>query len=142
MNVFRLPKGHLRGRIEENLVAFVRQLPAGREWVVTIKQATRKRSDEQNRYHFGVIVKTLCDATGYEKHDVHELLCGEFFGWVEKRVPRSPNFPSGVCSKPRRTTTTNEEGREAFLDKVEFMEFVAFCQRFAATKGIFIPDPE
>jgi len=139
---FRFPVGALRKPIEAHALAFIHDLSAAKAWRVTIEPDTHNRSSQQNRYYFGVIVKLLSDATGYEKDDVHEYLLGSHFGWVEKKVPKSPNFPSGVCVKPRRTTTEDDEGNHKLLDKMEFAEFVEFCQRFGASKGIHIPDAE
>lgn len=139
---FRLPVGALRKPIEAHALAFIHDLSAAKAWRVTIEPDTHNRSSQQNRYYFGVIIKLLSDATGYEGSDVHELLCGEYWGWKEKRVPRSPNFPSGVCVTPRRSTTHDEDGKHKTLSKMEFAEFVEFCQRFGASKGIMIPDPE
>jgi hypothetical protein len=43
---------------------------------------------------------------------------------------------------PVRTTTRDENGNRDVLNKQQFSDYVAFIQRFAASKGIFIPDPE
>jgi hypothetical protein len=139
---FRLPVGALRKTIESHAIDFIHGLSAAKAWRVTIEPDTNIRSHRQNRYHFGVVVKMLSDFTGYETKDIHEFLCGEHWGWKEKRVPRSPNFPSGVCVIPVRTTTHDEDGNSDTLDKKRFYEFVEFCQRFGASKGIVIPDPE
>ena len=37
-----------------------------------------KRSANQRKYYFGVIVKTLCDFTGYSKDEMNEYLKAEF----------------------------------------------------------------
>jgi hypothetical protein len=119
-----------------NLVRFLRQLPANCAWAVETKRHKRRRSDPQNRYLNGVAYKILAQATGYERDDISEYLCGQYFGWKEKRVPGKR-----VVQVPIRTTTTNEGGRYAPLNTSEFAEYVAFVQRFGAEHGVYIPDP-
>ena len=96
------------------------------------------RSNEQNAYLFGPCYAPLCEATGYEKEDLHEYFCGTFFGWVDKKVPKTPRNPEGIESVPRRTTTTNEHGKRDTLEKGEFSKLVDFVHRFAAQRGIYI----
>lgn len=142
MTSFRLSPGPGRSIILANAISFISELPDSKDWRITIERVRKTRSDEQNRYYWGCIIKTLSDATGYESEDVHEFVCGSFFGWIEKSVPKTPNFPSGVCVKPRRTTTRDDHGKPSTLSTIAFSELVEFCQRFAASKGIYIPDPE
>jgi hypothetical protein len=118
-----------------NLVRFLRLLPANCAWAVETKKHKRRRSDPQNRYLNGVAYKILAQATGYERDDISEYLCGQYFGWKEKRVPGKR-----VVQVPIRTTT-NEGGRYAPLNTSEFAEYVAFVQRFGAEHGVYIPDP-
>lgn len=139
---FRLSQGPGRSIILANALTFISALPESKDWRITIDRYRKPRTDRQNDYHWAVIVKILSEAMGYEGEDVHEFLCGTHFGWVEKRVPKSPNFPSGIQVVPRRTTTRDEHGQPSKLTTIQFSEFVEFCQRFAASKGIYIPDPE
>ena len=90
----------------------------------------------------GVCYKILGDAIGYERDEVSEFLCGTYFGWREKRVPKKPSNRDGIESVPVRTTTTDEDGHRSVLTKMQFCEYVAFVQRFAASKGVVIPDPD
>ena len=81
--------------------------------------------------------KLLGDATGYERDDISEYLCGSYFGWKDKRMPGQR-----IAQVPIRTTTTDADGKRAVLSKQEFAEYVDFVQRFGAKHGVFIPDPE
>ena len=98
------------------------------------------RSNEQNSYLFGPCYEPLCEATGYEKADLHEYFCGTVFGWVDRKVPKTPRNPDGIESQPKRTTTTNEHGKRDTLDKGEFSKFVDFVHRFASQRGIYISE--
>lgn len=112
-------------------------------WRVTIEPVKATRSLSQNAYLWGVCYPLISERSGYETAELHEYLLGEFYGWVDKRVPKKPSNPRGKESVPRRTTTTNEKGKRAVLSKKEFADFVGFVQRFAAEKlMLVIPDPD
>ena len=98
------------------------------------------RSNEQNAYLFGACYPPLCEATGYETEEVHEWMCGTYFGWIDVNVPKTPRNPDGVESRPKRTTTRNEFDKRDTLDKAEFSKFVDFVHRTAAKFGIFISE--
>lgn len=112
-------------------------------WRVKVEPVKDERTVSQNAYLFGVCYPLMSEYSGYEKSELHEYLLGEFYGWVDKRVPKKPSNPTGKESIPRRTTTKNEKGKRAVLSKTEFAEFVGFVQRFAAEKlMLVIPDPD
>lgn len=131
-----------RGKLAEQIRVFIAALDLGKLWRVTVASAKAERSDLQNRYLNGVCYKLIGDAIGYERDEVSEFLCGTYWGWKDKRVPKKPSCPDGIESVPIRTTTTGPEGGRAVLSKSEFSEYVAFVQRFGASKGIHIPDPD
>lgn len=127
----------------ERVVHALEELPEGKAWKVSIEEAKRERSNPQNNYYHGVVLERIAQRWGVDTEDAHEWLCGTRWGWVDKRVPRTPRNPDGLESKPRRTTTTDENGRRSVLKTMEFEEFIEFAKRFAATKlDLFIPDPD
>lgn len=100
------------------------------------------RSNEQNALLFGVVYPPLAEAMGYEvdgDNGIHAFMCGTFFGWVDRHVPKTPRNPEGVASFPRRTTTRDEHGKRNVLDKATFSKFVEHVERIAAKAGVFIP---
>lgn len=131
-----------RERIADNLRAFVMTAFPGKRIRVTIERWRKDRSGDQNAYLFGVAYKALCDATGYDANAIHEFMLGDYFGWVDKRVPKSPKFPEGIERVPRRTTTRDENGKRNVLSTVDFADYVSHVQQFGAEHGIFIPDPD
>jgi hypothetical protein len=139
---FILPKLLPRDQAICRIVDACEDLPISKAWRVSIEESKSSRSILQNAYLNGVCYKLIGDAIGYERDEVSEFLCGTYFGWKEKRVPKKPGCPSGIESVPIRTTTTDAEGRRSVLGKTEFSEYVAFVQRFGASKGIVIPDPD
>lgn len=131
-----------RERLAEQIRVFVAALDLDKPFRITVVSAKATRSDLQNRYLNGVCYKLLGDAIGYERDEVSEFMCGLRWGWKEKRVPKKPSCPDGIESVPIRTTTTDEFGNRSVLSKTDFADYVAFVQRFAASKGIVIPDPD
>lgn len=126
--------------------AFARQQPFPQE--ITAKPLKQTRSSQQNSLLFGTMYPPISDHTGYEVGGdgegggIHEWMCGTFFGWVDKRVPKTPANPAGIESVPFRTTTRNEHGKRDVLDKAEFSKFVKHVERMAAKAGVFIPRQE
>lgn len=112
-------------------------------WKVTIEPVKNTRSASQNAYLWAVPNKMISGATGYETEEVHEYLCGTYWGWKDKKVPKTPRNPEGIESVPMRTTTTDTEGKRSVLTSTEFSEYVAFVQRFAAQRlQLLVPDPD
>jgi hypothetical protein len=141
-SIFTLPKMLPRDRAIERVTGFLMRLPQDKAWRVSVREQRRTRTTAQNAYLHGVCYLTIANAIGYEPEEVAEYLCGTYFGWTDKRVPKTPRNPEGWASVPVRTTTRDENGNRDVLDKQKFSDYVAFIQRFAAGKGIFIADPE
>ena len=95
------------------------------------------RSSAQNRY-LRAVENDIGEHVGYSMDDVHVWLLGSAFGWVDHKVPRTPRNPEGIESRPARTTTTNEEGKRAVLNKAEFAKFAAHVERIASQAGVFV----
>jgi hypothetical protein len=97
------------------------------------------RSNEQNALLFGVMYPPIAAAMGYDVDDIHTFMCGTHFGWVDRKVPKTPRNPGGIESQPFRTTTRNEHGKRDVLKKKPFSEFIETVERIAAKAGVFIP---
>ena len=118
-----------RDRIADNLRAFVMAALPGKRLKVTVEEAKKRRSDDQNRALWGVAYKTLSDATGNDADDLHTFFLGEWAGWEV----------IDVMGQKRRVP----KRRSSRLTTVEFSEFYAFIQqRSAETVGVFVPDPD
>ena len=126
-----------RDSIIANAKAFLDKLNPHKHWQVIVEPYSEPRSNPQCRYLNGVAYKLLGDATGYERDDISEYLCGVFFGWREKKLPGKR-----TAQVPVRTTTTDENGKRKVLSKTDFADYVAFVQRFGAQHGVYIPDPD
>jgi hypothetical protein len=109
--------------------AFIQSLPVDRAWRVVVEPWKARRSEQQNRYLWGLVYPAfLAHLEGWDAEDVHEYFLGECYGWEtlegfgRKRM------------KPIR--------RSSRLNKQEFSDYVAFIQRKGAEMGVYIEDPE
>jgi hypothetical protein len=126
----------------QRVVTFLSGLEAKKAWEIVVRPFKRTRSNPQNSYERGVACVLLSKAVGYEPDDIHEYLCGSYWGWKQICCPKTPNNPRGVRDVPIRTTTRNEEGKRDVLSKRDFWDFCEFIQRFGSKHGVYIPDPD
>lgn len=101
--------------------------------LVTIEPAKGTRSLAQNAYLWGVCYTTILasgklELEGWRKEDLHEYFLGEHFGW---------ETIEGFGRKRMRPLN-----RSSNLNKMDFVDYVAFIQQKMAEIGIVIPDPE
>lgn len=123
---FALPEAG-RAPMIARIAAFLESSMPGKRLRVTVDRAVKRRSDEQNKYLWGVVYSTLRQATGQDADDWHEYMLGEWAGWEEHEL-----FGKRRLRPVRRSSK---------LSTVEFADYVAFIQRRAAEHGIYIPDP-
>lgn len=125
-----------REAVAEELRRFIVNCKPGKPLVVTVKEQRNSRSNQQNNALWGVAYPPLVQATGNDAAILHEYFCGEFFGWVEREV-----FGRRKLT-PRRTTTTDENGKRDVMAMPDFADFYDFVQRRGAENGVWIPDPD
>jgi hypothetical protein len=90
---------------------------------VEVTRHQKKRSPAANAYLWGVVYVILSDASGYEKEELHEIMCKKFFG------TKVVDVMGERVERPIRTTTTNEEGEAEWLGPGPFAELVDFAIR-------------
>ena len=136
MTAFILRNDKDRDRIMANLLAYLEKLSPEKKWEISIDPFRESRSGRQNRALFGHAYVQLMDQTGIAKNDLHEYMCGEYFGWTEVEIFGQKQ------RKPVRTTTTDELGRHDVLKKHEFALFYDFIMQRAAENGLYVTDPD
>lgn len=141
MKEFLLPMFN-REVIIPRIAACLAGLSPKKAYRIIVKQEADDRTTQQNRYLNGVPYKLLSEHTGYERDEISEQMCALYWGWREKKVPKTPNNPRGIKDVPMRTTTTDENGERDVLSTRDFWEYVEFLQRFGAKYGVLIPDPD
>ena len=124
----------------EKAARFLAKLPPDKPWRLEVSEYKPRRSDQQNRALFGLAYKTLGAFMGLrgaeEISQLHESMCRMYFDEVERKILDK------VVTRPKRTTTTNEDGERSVMSKTEFADFFAFVQQKAAGIGCFIDDPD
>lgn len=130
------PKSPNCEAVRANLHRFIDGLSREKAWEIESKVYSSRRSVKHCRYLNGVAYRAICEATGYDRDDVSEYLCGLYFGTVPKRKPGKR-----IEDVPLRTTTTDEHGNRSVQTKPEFTAYVEFVKRFAAEHNIAFPDP-
>lgn len=129
----------LRANAERDLtrvVAVLSAAPKDKDIKVTIGEAKKDRSADQNSALYGVAYKALSEFTGYTAPELHDCFLRAYFDEVEVEV-MGRRF-----MKPRRTTTTDESGNRKLLSTVEFNAFYKFIQQKGAEIGCWVPDPD
>ena len=95
---------------------------------VTVEKITHPRSNQQNRYYWGVVVKEIAQHTGHDAEQIHELLKLRF-------SPRWHFWSENVRSVDIPTSTTR-------LDTLAFVEYTEKCRVWANEfLGLQIPLP-
>lgn len=117
-------------------LAFVQTQPLPLD--VEAKPWRKSRSNEQNALLWAMYAP-IAEHMGYDRDDIHEWMCGRFFGWKDIKVPKTPRNPEGLASVPVRSTTRDEGGKRNVIDKATFAKFVDMVDRVAAQAGVFIP---
>lgn len=129
--VFTLPALLARSRAIERIASVLHALSHDKAWRVSIIEAKPKRSEQQNRYLWGVVYKTILQTKtlqGWEAEDLHEYLLGEWGGW---------EIIEGFGKRRHRPVR-----RSSGLNKTEFAEYIDFIQRRMAEFGIYVPDAD
>jgi hypothetical protein len=96
---------------------------SGKRVEVTVDKLKHPRTNSQNRWYWGCILKLISDYTGEEPENLHNALKAHF----------APKNIVGSIVVPRSSRT---------LDTIEFAEYCEKVRRWAAEElNINIPDP-
>jgi len=118
---FKIENGKIEGFSREFFRSQVSRCVPGR-YIMTIEKDHPTRSNKENRYYWGLILKIVGDELGYSPEECHAIF-GEMFLSYEKNGRRFI-----------KTTTK--------LKTVEFEEYLEKVRRFAAMElSINLPLP-
>lgn len=117
------------------LANYISQHFRGREFTLTVKAKTSKRSNAQNAWHWGVAIPLIADHLGYDRHEhdqLHYDLLSVRFG-TKAIPPLVPGAPPRI--EPQRTSSD--------LTVQEFSDYMDWLVRYAAQEfGVVIPLPD
>ena len=108
---------------KQNLLeAYLKSFKPDTRLEIVIKKYVPKRTDSQNKYYWGVVVKMIADYTGMDKDSTHDGLRQIFLKVEHEKLPTIKST--------------------AKLSTIEFAEYIEQCVIWAATfLGLVIPDP-
>ena len=125
-------RGRLEIRNRKTFAAALKRMRDG-EVRVTVERTRAARSDQQNRWYWGVIVDLLSEHTGFTPDEMHEVLKAKF---MPKRLAVTDGNGEIKGEFVIGGTTTK-------LDKVAFGEYCEAIRTWAAEElGVVIPDPD
>jgi hypothetical protein len=133
---FEIRTSVVNGRLKRNsnLIADALNFYEGKEIIIKIEKAKKKRSNPQNSYYWGVIIpiiqNCLKDSGNLLSNDnTHELLRLKFL-----KITILANEDTGEFIERIKSTTE--------LTTSQFMDYIAEIQQFAAEYfGVTIPNP-
>jgi hypothetical protein len=110
----------------EALCGYLRSLPDGKQYDVSVKLHRSKRSNPQNAWYW-TIVGIVARETDNDKEVIHKFFARKFVGVDVKEMGGEK------IALVRSTSTLNTE---------EFSEFISKVEAFVANElGIILPDP-
>jgi hypothetical protein len=108
----------------------------GKELVVTLSEYQTKRTVQQNRWYWGVVIPTIIrflleeSSREYTKEDIHDYMVTEL---LRPRINTRDILD--------RQVITYEVKRVSAMTTKEFADFVEKIQQHWAERGLVIPDP-
>lgn len=84
--------------------------------IIDIRKRHPKRTNNQNRYYWGHIIKTLADALGYLPDEMHEILKHKFLTIEKKIIYDGEELETVIITKSTANLKTVEF--EEYLEKI------------------------
>lgn len=107
---------------------YINGLSMDKAWTLAAKPYKRKRSNLANSYYWAAVIRTIAEHTGHDGPELHEYLCGEAYGWIEKE------YPTRTIQRPARTTSG--------MTAADFGNHIEWARSWAARElGLIIPEP-
>jgi hypothetical protein len=73
--------------VKKSVSLWVRTFPDGTKLDIVIKKQKAQRTNEQNKYYWGVVIPILADYFGYESDEMHMVLRGKFLRIHDEKHP-------------------------------------------------------
>ena len=116
--------------VKQSITRWLQTFKTGTHVDIIIRKHKTKRTDEQNKYYWGVVVSILGNHFGYDPEEMHEEL-KIMFNPIQSKI------------EPSRTiggSTTKMDTKEFMADDDSYVERI--CRWAASKYGIYIPIPE
>lgn len=135
---FQIITSVINGKFKRNLNTIIEAVKAfeGKECLITIEKLGKKRSNNQNRYYWGVVLpiiqQGLKEATGEfrSSENIHYNILLPLFA-PEKEIV---NINTGECIYEKLTSSE--------MTTTQFCEYIIEIQKWASEfLGVYIPEP-
>jgi len=123
MQTFTIPKGDARQMTLTRVLQRIAALPDSRAWAIEVKEWRERKTDQQSRYLWGVVYRTIADFVGCTADDVHRDL-GRLFLF---------DGESHGIARVRSTTKMDVREMGDYIDQV-----IAWA---AVELGVIVPAP-
>jgi len=117
--------------VKQAISRWCRTFRTGTHIDIIIRKHRDKRTNEQNRYYFGVVVPILADHFGHDNpEDMHEDLKLKF-NPIESKIT-----PGKIIGGTTTTLSTVEfmSAEDSYVERI--------CRWAASEHGVYIPPPE
>ncbi len=112
------------------IARWVQTFKTGDHLEIIIRKHKSKRSQEQNRYYWGVVIKTLGDHFGYDPEEMHE----------EMKLMFNPIRSKIDPARKIGGSTTKMDTIEFYGDQDSYVERI--CRWAASEHGLYVPPPK
>jgi hypothetical protein len=120
----------LQNNVKSAIARWCSTFSSGNHVDIVIRKHRDKRTDLQNQYYWGVVVKILGDHFGYEPEEMHEEL-KLMFNPIQSKIDPSRKIGG---------STTKMDTVEFYSDQDSYVERIT---RWAASEhGVYIPPPQ
>src|ERR1022692_3238411 len=102
----------------EQFKQYLHSFPNEKRVEVTVEKLTHPRTNSQNRYYWGVVVKEIAQHTGHDSEQIHEALKQQF----SPKWYMDPRPGASALAIPTSTTR---------LDTQSFVEYTEKCRVWA-----------
>jgi hypothetical protein len=116
--------------------------PTGKRVEVTVEKLSRTRTNNQNRYYWGVIIKEIAQHTGHDPEQVHEYLKFRFSPKMHFNLPIRATPEQEFLTTPSQPMNEGIPTSTTRLDTLAFVEYTEKCRLWANEYlGLQIPLP-
>ncbi len=102
----------------------------GKDVLIQVEDKYKIRSEKQNRYYWGVVVRLVSDHTGFEPEEIHQLFKKKFLSYRRK-------VNKVVMEFTKSTTELNWKDFGDYIQKIR-----DYVRESEALKSVIIPDPD